>query len=107
MGALHATDEVICAVAEALIAGVAKRSRQGALPASLRFVTGSIGLLGTKASWELIVGCDTLLMVKHRLSVLGYIPKEDQASRAIRSTSDPGCWAFATPPSSASWATPR
>ena len=49
-GALHATDEVI-AVAERLGAGVAKALLgKAALPDDLPFVTGSIGLLGTKPS---------------------------------------------------------
>ena len=49
-GALHATDEVI-AVAETLRAGVAKALLgKAALPDDLPWVTGSIGLLGTKPS---------------------------------------------------------
>jgi pyruvate dehydrogenase (quinone) len=58
-GALEATDEVI-AVAERLQAGVAKALLgKAALPDDLPFVTGSIGLLGTKPSWDLMKGCDT------------------------------------------------
>ncbi len=49
-GALHATDEVI-AVADKLGAGVAKALLgKAALPDDLPWVTGSIGLLGTKPS---------------------------------------------------------
>ena len=49
-GALHATDEVI-AVADRLGAGVAKALLgKAALPDDLPWVTGSIGLLGTKPS---------------------------------------------------------
>ncbi|MDQ3724190.1 MAG: thiamine pyrophosphate-binding protein, partial [Actinomycetota bacterium] len=62
-GALHATDEVIEA-AELLGAGIAKALLgKAALPDDLPFVTGSIGLLGTKPSWELMQDCDTLLMI--------------------------------------------
>ena len=62
-GALNATDEVI-QVAETLGAGVAKALLgRAALPDDLPFVTGSIGLLGTNPSWELMSNCDTLLMV--------------------------------------------
>src|ERR671910_790401 len=62
-GALHATDEVI-EVAELLGAGVAKALLgKAAVPDDLPFVTGSIGLLGTKASYDLMMGCDTLFMV--------------------------------------------
>ena len=49
-GALHATDEVI-AVAERLRPGVAKALLgKAALPDDLPWVTGAIGLLGTKPS---------------------------------------------------------
>ena len=62
-GALHATDEVI-AVADMLGAGAAKALLgKAALPDDLPWVTGAIGLLGTKASWDLMSECDTLLMV--------------------------------------------
>ena len=54
-GALHATDEVI-AVAEKLGAGVAKALLgKAALPDDLPWVTGSIGLLGTKPSYDLMM----------------------------------------------------
>jgi pyruvate dehydrogenase (quinone) len=62
-GALGATDEVID-VAEALSAGVAKALLgKAAVPDDLSFVTGSIGLLGTKPSWTLMNECDTLLIM--------------------------------------------
>jgi dolichyl-diphosphooligosaccharide--protein glycosyltransferase len=45
-------------------AGVAKALLgRAVLPDDLPFVTGPIGLLGSKASYELLEGCDTLLMV--------------------------------------------
>src|SRR5919201_5206313 len=53
-GALHATDEVI-EVAETLGSGVAKALLgKAAVPDDLPFVTGAIGLLGTKPSWALM-----------------------------------------------------
>jgi pyruvate dehydrogenase (quinone) len=53
-GALHATDEII-AVAEKLGAGVAKALLgKAALPDDLPWVTGSIGLLGTKPSYDMM-----------------------------------------------------
>src|SRR3954468_2101624 len=59
-GALAAGDEVVEA-AELLGAGVAKALLgKAVLPDDLQFVTGSIGLLGTTASYELMSGCDTL-----------------------------------------------
>jgi pyruvate dehydrogenase (quinone) len=78
-GALHATDEVI-AVANRLGAGVAKALLgKAALPDDLPWVTGSIGLLGTKPSWELMTGCDTLLMVGSGFPYSEFMPKEGQA----------------------------
>lgn len=78
-GALHATDEVI-AVAEALGAGVAKALLgKAAVPDELPFVTGSIGLLGTTPSWEMMTGCDTLLMVGSGFPYSEFLPEEGQA----------------------------
>src|SRR5512146_1882266 len=62
-GALHATEELL-QVADRLGAGIAKALLgKAAVPDDLPFVTGSIGLLGTKPSWDLMMSCDTLLMV--------------------------------------------
>lgn len=62
-GALHATDELI-AVADTLGAGIAKALLgKMAVPDDLPYVTGAIGLLGTVPSWDMMNGCDTLLMV--------------------------------------------
>jgi pyruvate dehydrogenase (quinone) len=78
-GALHATDELI-AVAELLGAGVAKALLgKFAIPDDLPYVTGSIGLLGTAPSWELMNGCDTLLMVGSSFPYSEFLPKEGQA----------------------------
>ena len=78
-GALHATDEVI-AVAETLGAGVAKALLgKAALPDDLPFVTGAIGLLGTKPSWTLMNECDTLLMVGSSFPYSEWLPKPGQA----------------------------
>ena len=78
-GALHATDEVI-AIANRLGAGVAKALLgKAALPDDLPWVTGSIGLLGTKPSWEMMSGCDTLLMIGSGFPYSEFLPKEGQA----------------------------
>jgi len=78
-GALHAADEVI-AVADRLGAGVAKALLgRAALPDDLPWVTGSIGLLGTKPSWDLMTGCDTLLMVGSGFPYAEFLPEEGQA----------------------------
>lgn len=78
-GALHATDELI-AVAELLGAGIAKALLgKACVPDDLPFVTGSIGLLGSKASHDMMNGCDTLLMVGSSFPYAEYLPKEGQA----------------------------
>ena len=78
-GALGATDEVI-AVAERLQAGVAKALLgKAAVPDELPFVTGSIGLLGTKPSWDLMKGCDTLLMVGSAFPYSEFLPAPGSA----------------------------
>src|SRR5213075_3410969 len=78
-GALHAGDEVV-EVAETLGAGVAKALLgKAALPDDLPFVTGSIGLLGTKPSWDLMMGCDAFLMVGSSFPYSEFLPKEGKA----------------------------
>src|SRR5205085_606443 len=78
-GAMRAGDEVL-QVADVLGAGVAKALLgKAALPDDLPGVTGSIGLLGTKPSWDLMSGCDTLLMVGSSFPYSEFLPKEGQA----------------------------
>jgi pyruvate dehydrogenase (quinone) len=88
-GALGATNEVV-AVAEKLGAGVAKALLgKAAVPDDLPFCTGSIGLLGTKASWDLMQGCDTLLMVGSGFPYAEFLPAAGQA-RGVQIDIDPG-----------------
>jgi len=78
-GAANAMREVLD-VAEMLRAGVAKALLgKAVLSDELPFVTGQIGLLGTKASWTLMQECDTLLMVGSTFPYSEYLPKEGQA----------------------------
>src|SRR3954470_19851293 len=78
-GAMHAGDEVTQA-ADVLGAGVAKALlAKAALPDDLPFVTGAIGLLGTKPSWDLMMECDTLLMVGSSFPYSEFLPKEGSA----------------------------
>jgi pyruvate dehydrogenase (quinone) len=78
-GALHATQETI-EVADTLGAGVAKALLgKAAVPDDLPFVTGSIGLLGTRPSWELMQDCDTLLMVGSSFPYSEFLPEEGHA----------------------------
>lgn len=78
-GALNAADEVL-EVADVLGAGIAKALLgKAAIPDDLPFVTGSIGLLGTKPSWDLMMECDTLLMVGTSFPYSEFLPKPGQA----------------------------
>ncbi len=78
-GALHAGDALV-QVAERLGAGIAKALLgKMSVPDDLPFVTGAIGLLGTKPSWTLMNECDTLLMVGSHFPYSEFLPKEGQA----------------------------
>jgi hypothetical protein len=61
-------------------AGVAKALLgKAVLPDDLPFVTGAIGLLGTKPSWDLMMDCDTLLMVGSSFPYSEFLPEEGRA----------------------------
>lgn len=78
-GTLGATDEVM-EVADILGAGVAKALLgKAALPDDLPYVTGSIGLLGTRPSWDMMQDCDTLLMVGSSFPYAEFLPSEGRA----------------------------
>ncbi len=78
-GALEATDEVI-AVANKLNCGIAKALLgKAAVPDDLPFVTGSIGLLGTKPSWDMMKGCDTFLVVGSSFPYSEFLPEPGTA----------------------------
>jgi pyruvate dehydrogenase (quinone) len=79
-GARGAVDEIV-EVAERLGAGVAKALLgKAVLPDDLPFVTGAIGLLGTKPSWILMNECDTLLMIGSSFPYSEFLPKPGQAA---------------------------
>jgi pyruvate dehydrogenase (quinone) len=87
-GALHATDAVL-AIADKLGAGVAKALLgKAAVPDDVPYVTGSIGLLGTKPSWDLMNDCDTLLMIGSGFPYSEFLPKEGKA-RGVQIDIDP------------------
>ena len=78
-GALDCEDE-ITAVADRLGAGCAKALLgKCALPDDLPWVTGQLGLLGTKPSWDLMQECDTLLMVGSNFPYSEFLPKPGDA----------------------------
>jgi pyruvate dehydrogenase (quinone) len=82
-GAADAADEVI-AVAETLCAGVAKALLgKSVLPDELPFVTGCIGLLGTRPSSDLMNNCDTMMIVGSGFPWSEFLPKNGQA-RAVQ-----------------------
>ena len=78
-GAKDAANEVI-ETANLLGAGVAKALLgKQVLPDDLPFVTGCIGLLGTKPSYDMMMECDTLLMIGSSFPYGEFLPKEGQA----------------------------
>ncbi len=87
-GARNARAEVE-QVAEILGAGVAKALLgKDVLSDELPYVTGSIGLLGTRPSYELMTGCDTLLTVGSSFPYTQFLPEPGQA-RGIQVDVDP------------------
>jgi pyruvate dehydrogenase (quinone) len=88
-GAASAASEVI-ETAEVLGAGVAKALLgKTVLPDDLPFVTGAIGLLGTRPSSDMMRGCDTLLMIGTGFPWAEFLPPDGQA-RAVQIDIDPG-----------------
>ncbi len=78
-GALNAAAEGL-EVADLLGAGIAKALLgKAAIPDGIPFVTGSIRLLGTKPSYDMMMDCDTLLMVGSSFPYSEFLPDEDQA----------------------------
>ena len=78
-GALNATEEVL-AVAARLQAGIAKALLgKAVVPDDLPFVTGSLGLLGTKPSWDLMKECDTFFMIGSAFPYSEFLPKPGDA----------------------------
>jgi pyruvate dehydrogenase (quinone) len=78
-GALGARAEVR-QVAETLGAGVAKALLgKAVLDDDIPWVTGAIGMLGTKASWKLMQECDTLLIVGSNMPYSEFLPAEGEA----------------------------
>ncbi|HEU0285476.1 MAG TPA: thiamine pyrophosphate-binding protein [Nocardioidaceae bacterium] len=82
-GARGAADE-IAQVADLLGAGAAKALLgKDVLSDDLPWVTGAIGLLGTRPSYEMMQDCDTLLTVGSNFPYTQFLPELDQA-RAIQ-----------------------
>ena len=78
-GALGAEAELL-ETADTLGAGIAKALLgRAVVPDDVPYVTGSIGLLGTKPSWKLMSDCDTLLMVGSSFPYSEFLPEEGRA----------------------------
>ncbi|SFF58944.1 pyruvate dehydrogenase (quinone) [Actinacidiphila alni] len=84
-GARHEVEQL----ADALGAGVAKALLgKDVLSDELPYVTGSIGLLGTRPSYEMMRDCDTLLVVGSSFPYTQFLPEFGQA-RAVQIDNDP------------------
>ena len=82
-GARGALDEVK-QVADVTGAGVAKALLgKDVLPDDLPYVTGAIGLLGTRPSYEMMRDCDTLLIIGSNFPYSQFLPEYGQA-RAVQ-----------------------
>ncbi|EME60786.1 thiamine pyrophosphate-requiring protein [Amycolatopsis decaplanina] len=87
-GARNAVTE-LREVAELTGAGVAKALLgKDVLPDDLSYVTGSIGLLGTRPTYEMMRDCDTLLIVGSNMPYAQFLPEFGQA-RAVQIDIDP------------------
>jgi pyruvate dehydrogenase (quinone) len=84
-GARHEVEQL----ADVLGAGVAKALLgKDVLSDELPYVTGSIGLLGTRPSYELMRDCDTLLVIGSSFPYTQFLPEFGQA-RAVQIDNDP------------------
>ncbi len=82
-GARNAAEEVR-ELAELTGAGVAKALLgKDVLPDDLPYVTGAVGLLGSRPSYELMRDCDTLLIIGSNFPYSQFLPEPGQA-RAVQ-----------------------
>ena len=87
-GALHATDELE-ALADKLAAPIVKALLgKAAVPDDSPFTTGTIGLLGTQPSQEVMEECDTLVIVGSSFPYIEFLPRPGEA-RGVQIDYDP------------------
>ncbi len=87
-GAMYAADEVL-AVADRLGAGIAKALLgKAVVPDDIPYVTGTLGLLGTRPSSDMMQDCDALLMVGTCYPYSEFLPKPGKA-RGVQIDIDP------------------
>lgn len=95
-GALGAAGELID-VADTLQACCAKALLgKAVLPDDLPWVTGTIGLLGTRPSWDMMQECDTLLMVGSSFPYTEFLPPPGRA-RGVQIDRDGGALSLRYP----------
>ena len=72
----HGAEEELKQLADVLGTGIAKALLgKDVLPDDLPYVTGSIGLLGTKPSYDLMMDCDTFLMIGSSMPYYEFLPE--------------------------------
>ncbi len=87
-GALHAGEELE-QVAELLGAPIVKALLgKAVVPDDSPYTTGTIGLLGTRPSQEVMEECDTIFIVGSAFPYIEFMPKPDQA-RGVQIDRDP------------------
>ena len=87
-GALHATAELE-QMADRIAAPIVKALLgKAAVPDDSPYTTGTIGLLGTKPSQQVMEDCDTLLMVGTSFPYMEFLPKPGRA-RGVQIDADP------------------
>jgi pyruvate dehydrogenase (quinone) len=80
----RAAEAELVQLAEMLGGGIAKAlNGRDVVPDDLPFVTGPIGLLGSKPTYDMMEGCDTLLMVGTSFPYSEWLPEFEQA-RAVQ-----------------------
>jgi pyruvate dehydrogenase (quinone) len=87
-GALGATDELEQAADTLAAPIVYALLGKGCVPDDSPYTTGPIGLLGTRASQEVMESCDTLLLAGTSFPYLEFMPKPGQA-RGVQIELDP------------------
>lgn len=87
-GALGASVEVEQVAAKLGAPIVKALLGKAVVPDDSKYTTGSIGLLGTRPSQEVMEDCDTLLMVGTSFPYIEYLPKPGQA-RCVQIEIDP------------------
>jgi pyruvate dehydrogenase (quinone) len=87
-GAAGAREQVL-QVAQVLGAGIAKALLgKHVIPDDVPYVTGTIGFLGTRPTYDMMVECDTLLMVGSSFPYTEFLPPEGGA-RGVQVDLDP------------------